>query len=315
MPPKAIYQEIAAGDIDLADRTFDLTPPGLARETPRPDFSPATLALVSPPLLLTVPAGRRMQVLSGWDILPTLPPNSALGCLLLPAETTRATCLELALAAIQTQRPVTPLEQANCWKKAEEWLGSEEAGRRFGPRLELYRRYPPPHLARLLDLPANQAAALQAGRLEVSAAFRLLDLDEKSGALLFQAIALLHLSSSNQKKFLETCLDLVVREGTSIAELLSRPEARMILGGNLVNPPQQAVRLLAWLNELRHPRLHAATRDLQAFTANLSLPKGVSLAPSPSFERDNLRLTIDFRNRTELENCWPALREVLAAKN
>jgi len=311
MPLKPVYQELTPGAIDLEDRTFELCPPDAAAEIPMSGFAPATLALLQPPLLLAVPAGK-MLVISGRNILAALEPDSALGCLLLPAGTSRATALELALAAILTRRPATPLEQAGCWRKAEEWLGSEEAGRRFGPLLELSRRYPAPRLVRLLELPEDQAAALQAGRLELSTAFHLLDLDRESSALLLRVIELLRLSSSNQKKLLKICLDLAGREGIAIAELLNRPEGRQILGGAMANPPQQAVRLLAWLNELRRPRFSAATRDWQAFTASLSLPAGVNLEPSPSFERDTLRLSIEFRNRSELAERWPALRELLA---
>ncbi len=310
MDVKPIYQEVFPDAIDLADRTFELTPPGAAGETSALKFDPATLALLHPPLLLATPAGK-MLVIGGRSILSALEPNTSLGCLLFPAETSRATILALALAAILSQRQATPMEQAICWEKAEEWLGKEEAWRRFGPLLELTRRYPPSRLARLKDLPENQANALQTGRLELSTAFQLLDLDKKSSALLYQVIELLHLSSSNQKKLLEICRDLAGRDGIAIAELLNRPEGREILSGAMINPPQQAVRLLAWLNELRRPRLSAANHDWQIFTASLSLPTGVTLEPSPSFERDTMRLTIELPGRQTLSACWPALREVL----
>jgi len=314
MTLEPIYQEVFTADIDLDDRTFDLTPPNVTTEMPVSKFAPVTLALLRPPLLLPIPAGK-MSVISGRSILSALEPNAQIGCLLLPAETSRTTILELALAAILTRRPATPLEQAGCWRKAEEWLGREEAQQSFGPLLELTRRYPPSRLIRLLELPENQATALQTGRLELNTAFHLLDLDRESSTLLFRVIELLHLSFSNQKKLLEICLDLTHREGVSIAELLNRPAGREILSGTMINPPQQAIRLLAWLNELRRPRFAAAIRDWQSFTASLSLPAGASLESSPSFERDILRLTVEFRNRVELEERWPALRELLVNKN
>jgi ParB family chromosome partitioning protein len=314
MPLKPIYQEITAGEIDLEDRTFDLTPPGLEPALPGTIFPAATLALLHPPLLLAAP-GRKMPAITGRGILSALSPGAAVGCLVLPAETSRGTILDLALAAILSRRPATPLEQANCWRKAEEWLGSAETRRRFGPYLELSRRYPPPRLTRLLELPEDQAAALQAGRLELGTAFHLLDQDRESRALLFRVIERLRLSSSNQKKLLEICLDLAGRDGTAIAELLTRPAALEILGETLVNPPRQAARMLTWLEELRRPRLTAARRELQAFKASLSLPAGVSLEPSPSFEQDTLRLTVEFRNRAELVKSWSALRKTLPGQD
>jgi hypothetical protein len=310
MPVKPIYQEITSDAVDLEDRTFALTPPGGEAFMPETKFAPATLALLQPPLLLKVPAGK-MQVISGRSILSVLAPTAALGCLLLPAGTSRATILELSLAAILTHRPATALEQANCWQKAEEWLGSEEARRRFGPQLELTRRYPPLQLIRLLDLPENQAAALQTGRLELRAAFQLLDLDRNSSTLLFRIIDLLQLSSSNQKKLLEIVVELNRRSGQSITDLLDSREGREIIEAPGNNPSQQSAKLMRWLSGLRYPRLASAEKDYRDFVAGLDLPAGVTLEHAPSFERDILRLTIEFRNRQALEACRSALPELL----
>lgn len=313
MPVKPIYQEVALADIDLADRTFTLAPPDY--EVGKPPLNRATisLALLHPPLLRPGREGK-MIVVSGRTLLTSLE-QSSIGCLVLPGDTAPAIALEWALGSILASRPATALEQANCWSKAEKWLGAAEAGRRFGPQLELWRRFPPPRLSRLLELPPVQAAALQSGRLELTTAFRLLDLEKEDSALLFLLIERLQLSSSNQKKLVEICLELGRRHETSLAKLLDHPEAEAALAGPVNNPAQQTTRLLAWLTGQRYPRLTSATREFQSFITALSLPAGTSLEPSPAFERDSLRLTIEFKNRSELEKRWPALREILAALN
>jgi hypothetical protein len=92
---------------------------------------------------------------------------------------------------------------------------------------------------------------------------------------------------------------------------LDSREGREIIEAPGNNPSQQSAKLMRWLSGLRYPRLASAEKDYRDFVAGLDLPAGVTLEHAPSFERDTLRLTIEFRNRQALEACRSALPELL----
>jgi len=128
---------------------------------------------------------------------------------------------------------------------------------------------------------------------------------------LFEVINLLHLSVGNQKKLTISSRELAVRTNSSIRQVLSDPEAEAVLNHPEANLPQKAANLMAWINKKRFPRLSEAEQEFRRFTGKLQLPKGVDLSPAPSFEKDELTLTITIQDQDKLQKLWPKLERIL----
>ncbi len=312
MSIKTIYQKIPLAKIDMADRFFSLSP---TPENQLPDQLRASIesyGIIHPPLLLQtdrsyIVVTGRQRLIAAADVLE----QDYCDCLVLPPETTPAMALALALEEIQTSRHTSPVEQAKCWQKAVELLGEEKAKVEFGCRLEITGKLSPSGPAKLLDLGDELLTALHAGDLKLKIASRLIDIDQEGITELFSIITLLRLSHSNQRKLIDQCRELSKRHNRTIIEILAAPECREIIKEPLANPPQSTAMLMNWLSSQCHPRLSEAENDHRSFIKRMDLPTGVSIAHAQSFEKDTLKMSIEFKDRQDLEEKWPALKELL----
>jgi len=70
---------------------------------------------------------------------------------------------------------------------------------------------------------------------------------------------------------------------------------------------------MQWLTEQRFPNLAEAEQEFRTFAAALKLPDGVVLNHSPSFEQDQVHLSIPFTDREALRTAWPLIADALKA--
>ena len=167
------------------------------------------------------------------------------------------------------------------------------------------------NLLQLLGLEEHLLGAVHAGRLHEGVARELLGLNFTDRLSLYEVMEILSLSVSNQKKITAACRELAARHNTSVMALLCQPEVRDILDPQETNIPQKTARLMQWLTDQRFPRLAAAEQEFRTFAAALKLPNAVALSHSPSFEQDQVHLSIPFANREELRRIWPRIAEAL----
>jgi len=125
---------------------------------------------------------------------------------------------------------------------------------------------------------------------------------------LFEVIELLGLSSGNQKKLITTCCELAARNRTTVLSILSQPRLTGIINSSNSNIPQKAGHFMKALSEERYPRLTKAENDFRRFEAGLNLPANISITHDPSFEKDELDLTVTCSGRQELESILNKIR-------
>ncbi len=314
---KPLYQKICLTQIDLEDLTFNLTPIGLEGISARLRDSVSRCGIIHPPLLtpkdhdkFTIVAGRQ-RLLAAHQILA----DNFCDCLILPTETPPAILLTVALQDIMLNRPASPLEKAICWQKAVDFLGRDIAEEEFAPQLELTRQLNPARLEKILALDDEIQESLHQGSLELKTIFKLIDLAPADREALFRIIKQLRLSSSNQRKLIEHCQELHRRQNRQITAILAEPECLEIINHNEANPPQKTAMLMIWLTGQCYPRLTGASQEFRSLIGQLKLPKGVTLEHSPSFEKDNLQMTIDFKDQRQLTEKWPAIRQAIVNGN
>jgi ParB family chromosome partitioning protein len=317
MPPVFRSSLINLKHLNFQDLRNSLTPEEAREPSGALLESVARTGILHPPILRE--QGRTMlEIVTGRRRLMAAQQSqqciSAI-CLVLPTETPPAETLAINLEDTILRGDITVVEQAIFIQKILAHLEEDEAARRFLPALGLEpHRHHLHSLVQLLGLEEHLLGALHAGRLHEGVARELLALNFTDRLSLYEVMEILSLSVGNQKKITAACRELAARHNTSIMALLCRPEVREILDPRETNIPQKTARLMQWLTEQRFPRLAEAKEEFRRFAAALRLPGAVALSHSPSFEQDQVQLSIPFANREELRRLWPLIADALQAR-
>lgn len=317
MPPVFRSSLVNLQHINFQDFRNSLTPEEAREPSAGLLESVARTGILHPPILreqgrtmLEIVTGRR-RLMAAQQSQRSI---SAI-CLVLPTETPPAETLAINLEDTMLRGDITVVEQAIFFQKILDHLEENEAVQRFLPVLELEpHRHHLHNLLQLLGLEEHLLGAVHEGRLHEGVARELLALNFTDRLSLYEIIEILSLSVGNQKKITAACRELAARHNTSVMALLCRPEVREILDPQETNIPQKTARLMQWLTEQRFPMLAAAEEEFRTFAAALKLPSTVTLSHSPSFEQDQVHLSIPFGNREELQRVWPRLADALQAK-
>ncbi|MFA7346746.1 MAG: ParB N-terminal domain-containing protein [Desulfurivibrionaceae bacterium] len=314
MPPTFRSSLVNLHHINFQDFSNSLTPEEAREPSPALLESVARSGILHPPILRE--QGRTtMEIVTGRKRLlaaqQTLHSISTV-CLVLPADTLPAEALAINLEDTILRGDITVVEQAIFFQKILVHLDENEAAKRFLPALGLEpHRHHLHNLVQLMGLEEHLLTALHEGRLHEGVARELLALNFTDRLSLYETMEILSLSVGNQKKITAACRELAARHNTSVMALLSQSEAREILDPHETNIPQKTARLMQWLTGQRFPNLTEAEHEFRSFVAALKLPSGVTLGHSPSFEQDQLHLSIPFVNREELRTTWPRIADAL----
>lgn len=317
MPPTFRSSLVNLQHLNFQDFSNSLTPEEAREPSAELLASVARTGILHPPILREL-GGSKLEIVTGRRRLlaaqQTQHSISAI-CLVLPAETLPAEALAINLEDTLLRGDITVVEQAIFFQKILVHLDENEAARQFLPALGLEpHRHHLHNLLQLLGLEEHLLGALHEGRLHEGVAKELLALNFTDRLSLYEVMEILSLSVGNQKKITATCRELAARHSTSVMALLCQPEVREILDPQETNIPQKTARLMQWLTDQRFPSLAAAEQEFRTFAATLKLPNGVALSHSPSFEQDQMHLSIPFANREELHRVWPIIGEALKTR-
>lgn len=314
MPPTFRSSLVNLHHINFQDFSNSLTPEEAREPSAALVESVARTGILHPPILrelgrasLEIVTGRR-RLLAAQQTLHSI---SAI-CLVLPAKTLPTETLAINLEDTLLRGDITVIEQAIFFQKILGHLDENEAARRFLPAMGLEpHRHHLHNLLQLLGLEEHLLGAVHEGRLHDGVARELLGLNFTDRLSLYEVMEILSLSVSNQKKITACCRELAARHNTSVMALLCQPEVREILDHQETNIPQKTAKLMQWLTNQRFPSLAAAEQEFRTFAATLKLPSTVALSHSPSFEQDQVHLSIPFANREELRRIWPLIANAL----
>jgi hypothetical protein len=144
------------------------------------------------------------------------------------------------------------------------------------------RRLPESHLARWLRMDAASRAAL----LEVASSLRL-----RTGQIVTA---------------INTLEEIGVRNHSSVAAILERPEIRRIVHGP-GSAPSRASALLEAFRVLRYPRLKQMQDRLRSEVSALKLPRGISIDLPKDLGSDEVTVSMRVRSGAELTQLLGAL--------
>ncbi|ADH85444.1 ParB/RepB/Spo0J family partition protein [Desulfurivibrio alkaliphilus] len=310
-------QRVLATQLDFADLSWRFSPIPVEEPDEALAVSIQRVGLLHPPIVY--PRGDVYQLLSGqrraWLAVRRFN-CTALPCLVLPPAIGDDELLVLAHEAIACKRAPTVVELALFGRKVLELLAEEQLpallSRLSGPAMTPFQLK---RWAELAELEEPFAVALHQGRLQEPVAREMLTMSLPERLTIFELIELLQLSAGNQRKLTEICRELSRRRRVSIRQILAGEEIREILDHPEMNAPQQTAALMRHLTACRYPELTAAEQEFNTWQARLRLPDGWSVAPTRSFEDDQVTLTLPLANREILQQCLPRLQAALASEN
>lgn len=305
--------KVPQSQIDFKDATFDLSP-----DIPKNISAPALesikkVGILHPPILKEE-SSRNFQIVSGWNRLDTafntLQSNSCY-CLVLSAHTPDPVSLTYALEAILVMRKPTPIECAHFFQKILRHIDINVASEYFLPSLghKPHKQHIQNYL-NLLRLEEPIIHGLHTGELDEKSGFELVGLSFTERMALFDLIDFLSLSISNQRKLIHMCKELAMRADCSIVDILADQEIKETIHHPHANQPQKTAKIMALLSEKRYPRLSEAEREFRKFVGKLDIGKHINISHAPSFEKDELTLSITFPDREKLVKAWQEIQKI-----
>ena len=314
MYPALQSKKIAIRQIDFEDNTYSLSPLGEIILDPLFKESVQRIGILHPPIVkekaadtFQIVAGRK-RLAASRDLLSL----TSCVCLVLPQGTPEHDLFTIILEEIKSTRVPTALERAYCLQKTSNFLSEKEIIEKILPIMGLSQNsYHITQSIKLLDLEEPILLGLQAGILHERVAREMISLSFRDRISLFEIIDYLHLSSSNQVKFLNTCKDIAARNNIGIAEFLEDNEFKQILHHEKSNPPQKTANIMSWLSGKKNPLFTDTEKKFNQFIASLELPKHIVVAHTPFFENDMTTLKITFKNLELFRKKWQEIKKVL----
>ncbi len=237
---------------------------------------------------------------------------SHIDCLVVAKDAPYSSVLNLILADQSSTSPLSLAEKARFIEIAGQFLKTEDIATRFRTKLQLKNgRSAISDLLRILRQDTLIIKEIHAGRLQERMVAEILSLPEESDRLaLVQLFKALGMGDGKQKKFFNLIRDIAWKNGSSIAAFLQRKDIRAILDRGETNIPQQIHHLGNLLQQENNPASTLAEGVFAKQVKTLQLPTNYTVSHSPSFEKDEITVSITFKNFTE---CQQFLRENLTA--
>ncbi|WP_310600576.1 hypothetical protein [Desulfobulbus sp.] len=113
---------------------------------------------------------------------------------------------------------------------------------------------------------------------------------------------------SKQFKLVEMVVELCLRHNSSVDDLLGAWQQKDHIQDNL---PQQLQGLLQHLAALVWPERTKMEKGFQRFADTISLPDGVALVPSTSFEDESVEVRLRFADSNILQRKWEGIRALV----
>lgn len=306
---------IKLGQIDFSDNTYNLLPPHCLPDEISAELlkSIEQFGVLHPPLIkekttssFAIVSGRKRLT-----ALAQLASTSSCACIKITEKTSPIDTLALGLEESLLSRSLSAIEQAVFFAKALQLITIDKLAATFLPRMGLTASNYLVHKGlKLLDLEEPISIAVHKGQLDDKVAFELTRLPFSDRLALFEVIETLKLSVGNQKKLVLTSRELAARSNSTIFDQLNVPELVDIMNHPETNIPQKTTHLMKWLNKRKFPRMTEAEKEFQEFSKSLHLPDGIQLNHSPSFEKDDLTVTLSCTNKSHFLSIWEKIKDL-----
>lgn len=294
-------QTIQLTDIHFEDDFFSLTPTLPRKSTEKLTKSIARVGILHPPILMEIAEGIYRIGSGRKRLLATaILKQTSCKCYVLTA-TTHPLEVFNYIYEEGSHTDMAIIAKAIFLKKAGQWLSGGELAEKFMLGFNLKATHF--HVKKMQDLAKlelNIQEELFRHNIDEKVCHELTKLDFMDRMSLFDIITNLSLSVANQRKLLISSREIAARNKTTIASFLSQQSLTKILTNQTGNTPQRTAQFMHQLSTLRFPLSTRAEEDFKTFVKTLPLKKNMKISHSPSFEKNEMSLTITCTNRAEL---------------
>lgn len=233
-------------------------------------------------------------------------------CMVIDSKTPQNLLLHLIVTDQNSAGLLSLAEKARFVNIAARYFTTEEIVHNFFDTLKLKNwRTTIPLMHKILQQDEIVIKDIHAGRLQDKMVSEILSLPEETDRLaLVQFFRRLGMGDGKQKRFFKLFRDIAFREGTSISEYMQRKEITDIIGHEEMNIPQKIQHLGVLLQHAIAPSSSQAEQAFIEQVKKLRLPANHSISHSPAFEKDEVTLSITFKDFQECSQFLDANEEI-----
>ncbi|MBU1566800.1 MAG: hypothetical protein KJ630_14405 [Proteobacteria bacterium] len=234
-------------------------------------------------------------------------------CLIYSKDTKPKTLLDTILTDQSLSHPLSLAEKARFVDICTHFLSHEDIVSIYLERLQLKKNSSTIiELKNILQQDHIIISEIHAGRLQEKMVAELLRLAENPDRIaLVQLFRALGMGDSKQKRFFTLIRDLAFRQDSTISAYLKTPAIDEILEHPVINVPQKIQHLNKYLQHQFCPMSSKADKDFARRVQELQLPSQCAISHSPSFEKDDITLSITFENFTDCARIVPKISNLL----
>lgn len=240
-----------------------------------------------------------------------------LQCLVFPHDTDITVLLETLLTDQCLTQPLTLAEKAKFVDIASGFLSDEIIINEYLGKLQIRKTASAVlELKSILNFSTDIISEIHAGRLKEKVVVELLNLREETDRNvlvgLFKSLAM---GDNKQKMFLTLIRDYAYGQNSSLSACLQSPAVVEILEHPVLNTPQKIQHLYNYLRNQVSPMSSKAYDDFRREVQSLNLPQEFTVSSSPSFEKDDVTLSITFKNTAACLTMAQKIKQLFAAKH
>lgn len=208
--------------------------------------------------------------------------------------------------------PLTPVEQAWFIRICSKLLPDKKRRNSFFQSLLPGRITKGLHyLSQLSELEMSIQSAIHLGTLSDRILKEICSFSSNEQHLLLNFIESLHLGGNNQKKLVVQLRDILKRESISLKTFIESNGIREIMSNGELDRNERASRILEFVKCLHQPLLTSAQYIFEQQIKTLKLPDGITVAPTHSFEKDEVTLSVQFRSLKLFKKKWEDIARYL----
>lgn len=229
-------------------------------------------------------------------------------CIILSDDVSPVTILDILLTDQLTGTGLSFAEKANFISIASRFLDEQTICSKFLLPLQLKKNTRISDLLQILDQDELILEEVHDGRLQEKMISEILKIRSKEERLtLVKLFKDLRLGDGKQRRLFTLIRDIALRGNLSIKDFLNKEEIQSILKHKAMNPPQKAQHLANHLQDKLTPEYNSFVDQFETEKRDLTLPSNCSLDHVQAFEKDEVTLSITFKNFAECKTHLPMI--------
>ena len=275
-----------------------------------------TIGIIHPPIVQKIDAN--FHLICGHKRVEHFQKNdqTTVPCLVLSETTPMSTLLNIVLTDQQLHASLSVVERAYFLKLCRNALSDEETITLFATNLPCRKHKSAINeginILSTFDLPT--LILIHNGIIAEQTATTILSIKQNDRQAIIHLMNELQPGGGKQKRIISLLRDICGREQVSISTYLQNERIQEILNHEEMNRPQKTQQITEYLQTAHAPQSTKAQSDFQELIQQLDMPEGTSLQHSPAFEKDEITLSLQFKDQKEFQAQWPKLKEYIVTQ-